>query len=284
MARINIEEQWWTDPRREALSKVLGDELLADGAVIRLWRLAQEYWKRNSEPIPNHVFEHVRYRSELVACSLAVVRTEGVFVRGCSEHFAWITKQRENASKAGKKSAENRKLATGSAQPKPSLNGVSPNDFRTAVRTTLEHDPTPPNETQPSSSPSSSSSYKKNIYIGQFDLEIPYQIYPRKRGKTPGMKIIRKQIKSQQDFLDFQKAVQNFAHEMKDKEPQFIMKFSTFAQEWRDWIQIEKSQPTQIEGPRKKTEEELIAEVLERRKKALAEKEYANGIANETSS
>lgn len=165
MARVNIEENWWVDPRREKLAKLLGDELLADGAVIRLWRIAQEYWK-NSEPIPNHVFEHVRYGSEIVACGLAISNEQGVYVRGSTKSFEWLQKRKDAASKAGKKSAESRKKTKGTSQPLS-------NQTRTKVN---EEQPNTEklNQTEPSSSFSSSSSYSlSKSKSGSNSSEVP---------------------------------------------------------------------------------------------------------------
>jgi hypothetical protein len=73
----------------------------------------------------------------------------------------------------------------------------------------------------------------------KFDLESIYQGYPRKRGKIPGMKKLSKEILSETDLEQLAAAVANFAKDSEGKEPQFVMHFSTFANQWRDWIEVE---------------------------------------------
>ena len=148
MARINVDDHWWVDPRRQALTERFGgDPQLADGIMLTVWRIAQDYWKHNHERIPNHVFEHVRGGSKLIECGLAIASEQGVYVRGSAKHFEWIELQQANASKAGKISAQKRKELYGTSQPLS-------NDSRTPVRT----EPNAPNDIERSYSSSSSSS------------------------------------------------------------------------------------------------------------------------------
>jgi Helix-turn-helix domain len=72
-----------------------------------------------------------------------------------------------------------------------------------------------------------------------------YKTYPIKKGKTVGVKKLSKQIKSEEDLELLKKAIQNYALECKDKEPQYIKHFSTFASCWQDFIELDtKSKPT----------------------------------------
>lgn len=254
MARINIEEQWWTDPRREALTKLIGDELMADGAAIRLWRLAQEYWKRNAEPIPNYVFEYVRFSSELVRAGLALVRGSSVYVRGSSNAFEWMIKNKEKASKAGLKSAESRKLKHGSAQPRsaPSAASEGPPELGPNKPRTKFNLAEPSSSSSLSSSSSSSNSNKE--YIGRsddrpdthkYDFEEVYKSYPKRLGdqrKAKGLSVLKRSVKTQQDFEAFKKSVENYAIHVRregKERTEFVKQFGTFANEiWREWIDI----------------------------------------------
>lgn len=118
MARLTIEDCWWTDPRRTALGRGLGDLELADGVAASAWRLAQEFWKREQALVPKSLFDSLRGALELIRVGLADVREGFVYVRGSSAYLDWIREQREIAKIAGKKSAEIRRAKTGSAQPK----------------------------------------------------------------------------------------------------------------------------------------------------------------------
>lgn len=138
MARINIEDCWWTDPRRSLLIRKLNSEEAADGTVIKAWRLAQEFWKTGQSLIPFEIFETLPNFQAVIDSKLADVRGAFVYVRGSSAYLDWVREKREQAKIAGKKSAEIRKQKTGSAQPKPkkpsqNLNKPerTPNDPRT---------------------------------------------------------------------------------------------------------------------------------------------------------
>jgi len=70
------------------------------------------------------------------------------------------------------------------------------------------------------------------------DLESLYKQYPRKVGKTRGMKILHSQIKNIKDYQDIELAIKNLVqfvkHEKREKE--MIPYFSTFMSQWRDWV------------------------------------------------
>jgi hypothetical protein len=108
MARINIEQCWWTDPRREKLGGLLGSILMADAVVIRAWKLAQEFWGNDRGLVPIHVFESLEANAKLIEANLAEVRGECVYVRGSSQYLDWVNERRRAARAGGKKSAESR--------------------------------------------------------------------------------------------------------------------------------------------------------------------------------
>lgn len=88
MARINIEEKWWNDPRRERLSEFLGNANLTETAAVKLWRLSQTYWLKG-ELIPGHVFIHTFGAKALLQCGLArVYETKKIWVypEPCETH------------------------------------------------------------------------------------------------------------------------------------------------------------------------------------------------------
>lgn len=63
-----------------------------------------------------------------------------------------------------------------------------------------------------------------------------YDSYPNKRGRDQGYRVWKKLTTD--DRASFEKATQNYtAHLAKNKtEKQFILKFSNFVKEWRDWL------------------------------------------------
>lgn len=136
MARLTIEECWWTDPRRSALIRLLGSEEQADYVAIRAWRLAQEFWKHDRKLVPKSLFDMLPGSKELLQVGLADYPQDGfIYVRGSSAYLDWVREKREQAKEAGKKSAEARKQKNGTAQPvtRKSLKSPerNPNETRT---------------------------------------------------------------------------------------------------------------------------------------------------------
>lgn len=87
-------------------------------------------------------------------------------------------------------------------------------------------------------------------------LEI-YKLYPRKRGKTPGIKKALKEIKTLEDLKKLEIAVCNYRTQcMEDEtESRYMMHFSTFMGQWEDFVEMDS------EGEmRKKTVLELLRE------------------------
>jgi len=78
----------------------------------------------------------------------------------------------------------------------------------------------------------------KYIKNRKFDFENHYQLYPRKAGKTKGLTICQREIKTEQDFENLRKAILNYKQicETNKTEKQFIKHFSTFMGSWRDYL------------------------------------------------
>jgi hypothetical protein len=114
-ARINVDGEFFADPRLDVLREAIGKEE-AIGAVVYLWSLGQSYWKRE-EKIPLHVFELVRFGSELVRAGFARLDDDGVYCYGARERWHFLLAPKENGKKGGKASAESRKLKFGTAIP-----------------------------------------------------------------------------------------------------------------------------------------------------------------------
>ncbi len=114
-ARINVDGEFFADPRLDVLREAIGKEE-AIGAVVYLWSLGQSYWKRE-EKIPLHVFDLVRFGSELVRAGFARLDDDGVYCYGARERWHFLLAPKENGKKGGKASAEARKLKFGTAIP-----------------------------------------------------------------------------------------------------------------------------------------------------------------------
>lgn len=71
-----------------------------------------------------------------------------------------------------------------------------------------------------------------------FDLELIYQSYPLKKGKSGGIKIAKREIKTQNDYDRLMKAVKNYAAEVLrlQRPPEYTKQFDTFMRQWHDWV------------------------------------------------
>jgi hypothetical protein len=77
-----------------------------------------------------------------------------------------------------------------------------------------------------------------------FDLESIYKKFPRKRGKEAGLKRLKVQIKTEEDFHILGNAMDNFVSEMKreNRPEDKIPYFSSWVSTWREWISVESSE------------------------------------------
>jgi len=80
----------------------------------------------------------------------------------------------------------------------------------------------------------------------KFDFESLYKKYPRKIGKSQGLTKCKRLVKTEMDFILLEKAILRFCehHTAQGTEPQFIPYFSTFINNWRDWLDPETGSAT----------------------------------------
>lgn len=107
MARMNVEEKWWSDPRRGRLILLLKNHLLADGAMLNAWKLAERYWVPDRKLIPLNVWEEAEMPEEIFTVSLATREEFGIKVRGIEDEFEWRSQRREAGRKGGKQKQAN---------------------------------------------------------------------------------------------------------------------------------------------------------------------------------
>ena len=72
-----------------------------------------------------------------------------------------------------------------------------------------------------------------------FDIEAVYQSYPRKAGKKRGIATLEKTIETEQQYQQLLTAVKNYRDEIdaNKTEQRFIKQFSTFANNWEDYLE-----------------------------------------------
>lgn len=192
MPRINIEDKWFLDPRRDVLISLLnGDSEKADGAAIAAWRLAQPFFIKG-ERIPKQRFNLLKSSQALIDSQLAVVEGDEVRVCGAHEHFRWIHEKAEASRIAGKASAEARKKKYGSAQPnqekEEEIEEETPNEDRTGVRESLDSFDERLNEVERSYSSSSSCSPSSSSSVSNSDSSSKNILGKKKGKRQPGIR------------------------------------------------------------------------------------------------
>lgn len=153
MARINIEDTFWSYDPFLALVEKLGNRASAVGAVILAFKLAQKYWVPDQRPIPSVKFRSLPFASDLIECGIASESEDGDFVHvhGAKDQFEWLIQR----SQAGAKSKE--KKANGTNRNKTKRNGSQRNE--TSYSSSYS--------SSPSSSSSGSNSNSEIYSVGQ---------------------------------------------------------------------------------------------------------------------
>lgn len=154
MARINIEDCWWTDPRRERLTELVGGPLIADGAAIRMWRLAQEFWKHARGLVPQGIFATLPYAAEMIKSGLASATESMVYVRGSSQYLDWLHDKKLAGREGGRKSSQ---------RPRDAKGRLLKTDKSIQAESKQTSKQSPSNSKQSQASYSSSSSFSKDI-------------------------------------------------------------------------------------------------------------------------
>ena len=109
----------------------------------------------------------------------------------------------------------------------------------------------------------------------KYDLEAAYKLYPRKEGKSKGMAKLSREIASSQEYEQLVTSIKNYSETVKNKDREFIKMFSSFATDWRDYIEVLDTgsilQNRRIELSRKLAAEDEIHLAKHREKKRLKE-------------
>lgn len=113
MARINVDDKLFLDPRYQKLVAKLGCPKLALGNLLTAWFLAQRYWVPNKQEIPISVWNESDISEELFKLGLAKLSTASVYVRGTEERCEWLFSVRERGSKGGSTRAARRLKSLG---------------------------------------------------------------------------------------------------------------------------------------------------------------------------
>lgn len=116
MARLNIEEKWWTDPRRFSLAAALGDIRIADGLMIEAWKLSQSFWGNGRKKVPYYAFTQIKDHGLLFEHDLASKHGGFVYVCGTHEFHDWYASLKESSAKGGKSKGKDAKQIASESQ------------------------------------------------------------------------------------------------------------------------------------------------------------------------
>lgn len=113
MFRLNVETEFWADPRYINLILLLKNKYEAIGMRVDIMLLAQKYWCPDKQPIPFDIWKTLKCPNELIEVGLVEERKNGYYVKGSEKHFDWWFKAKESGKQGGLKSAEKRQLWKG---------------------------------------------------------------------------------------------------------------------------------------------------------------------------
>lgn len=114
MARLNIEDSLWADPRFQDLMIAVGSRYMAKGIVIELWTMAQKFWLASGgRGIPKPAWEAAGMPPELLQCKLAKDNGDFIYAAGSKEQFSWLNQKSESGKAGGKASGISRRETKG---------------------------------------------------------------------------------------------------------------------------------------------------------------------------
>jgi hypothetical protein len=125
VARINIDDDWFTDPRRFKLAELVGSETLADGCMVEAWRVAQSFWRQGKRLVPVPVYNKIPYAELILKVGLAKHKGARIYVNGSTVRFRWLVKASTNGKAGGVASGRSRRAKT-EANAKPMRSQCEP--------------------------------------------------------------------------------------------------------------------------------------------------------------
>jgi hypothetical protein len=224
MARINIENGLFQDQRFINLVIKLGDIDKAIGCLVRSWILAQKWYLKPEKFIPEQNWAEQHIPEDIITCGLAERIGNLIKVKGIDEQFSWLTQRFNAGIKSGLTRSGNRQ----NERPLTDVDGREPLTLSPSLSLSLNSKKKNKQKKKP---PLDS--------LAEFDFEKLYAEYPRKIGKKKGMQICAREVKSEEDFLQLERAIKNYAAHVLGKEIRFVKHFSSFMAEWQDWAKVD---------------------------------------------
>jgi len=125
MARLNIEDNFWSDIRLQLLAERIG-YTSAVGSMVVAFKLAQQFWVQG-KLIPEKIWQASRISEEIFEVGFAERRDEGVYVCGSERHFAWYMEKVEAGRRGGQKSAQRPRNSKGHFEPSKTPENIQAN-------------------------------------------------------------------------------------------------------------------------------------------------------------
>lgn len=242
MSKVSIEPVWWTDPRRHALIDLLGDEWRADGMMIRVWLVAQQFWTSGGVSFYVPERELTRHGIDLeilIKCNLATRKNDKfIYINGSRKFFNWLKVNRANASKGGKKKAENAYRSLGF--------GHVPNDNDNGNGNGKNNTNTPGEEKPPSVQAPQASKKSvgvKTVYSDAF--EATWQLYRRKGNKLAAYTEYRQTIPDADCNNQLGAAIRQYLSTISERRYQKDLE-RFLKMDWRQYLDGAKSGPREI--------------------------------------
>lgn len=249
MARINIEECWWSDARRNKLIELLkGNSRLADGLMLQAWKLAQNHCTSEGGLIPLSQFLCLTEAEVLFECDLAVLVQANTkqtpskakqiiatakedaatlhscqaYVRGSEEHHKWLSARRKAGASGGKKSAKrgrdeggrlqaNAKQKQANASNGKQSQASYSSSYSSSTSYSLEEENTYMADNKPPSSSNNETAAREPELLSEF--EEYYEHYPRRDGdqrKKQGLATCSKKFTTQEKKAELLAAIKNY--------------------------------------------------------------------------
>lgn len=233
MARINIDDELYSDVRFRTLIRKLGDEDKAIGMLVRFWFAAQQYWADGQKLIPHKLFE-ADGLGPLLEVDLAEIRDGGVYAKGATERFEWYRAKCEQA-----RSAIKQRWARIKADTNRNTSVYDTNTERIRWVNPPVPVPDPVIDLIPQEADTAVTTKPSEPSAPRFDFESIYVHYPRKAGKKQGIEKAKRQVKTREQFDNLKRAIQRYAAYCVEKKlaPEYIRYFSSFMTAWEDWLE-----------------------------------------------
>lgn len=229
MARLNIEDSIYSDHRFLFVADSIG-RFSAMGQMVYLMKLAQKFWAQGKLRIPTRIYEISGFSELFLESGMVDKNDDGYYLSGSEEHFSWLIAKIENGKKGGRpKSTSNKNNDV-----------IKPNDNLNKANESYENPLTLTPTLTPTPTHNKYNTSKKAASVS-FDFESVYKLYPKKEGKSKGMKKLKAQIKTQAQYENFTKAVKDYSSMCKreGKELRYIKQFYSFVGCWEDYLDEE---------------------------------------------